>query len=82
MTEKAKPEVAQEVEQDEKEEQLDLPLEFMCWTMVALAPFLYWVNGPPVSTDQAVVQTVLVSGALLGGITLRFIKIVRRMRGG
>mgnify|MGYP007059595633 FL=1 len=24
-------------------------VEFGCWTIVALAPFLYWANGPAVS---------------------------------
>jgi hypothetical protein len=39
--------------------------EFCCWAMVLLAPFLYWVNGPVVSTDQLVVRSVLV-GTLRG----------------
>ena len=42
-------------------------VELGCWTMVALAPFLYWVNGPAVSTDQFVVRTGLVTLALVGG---------------
>ncbi len=53
-------------------------LEFACWTMVALAPFLYWVNGPAVSTDQFVVRTALVSLALTGGIVIRVAKWIRR----
>jgi hypothetical protein len=35
-------------------------LEFGCWTTLALAPLLYWVNGPAVSTDQLVVRSGLV----------------------
>jgi hypothetical protein len=31
-------------------------IEFGCWTAIALFPFLYWVNGPAVSTDQYVVR--------------------------
>jgi len=46
-------------------------VEFGCWTTVALAPFLYWVNGPAVSTDQFVVRTALVTIAALGAIGLR-----------
>ena len=52
-------------------------LEFGCWTMVALAPFLYWVNGPAVSTDQFVVRTALVTLALTGGIAIRLVKWIR-----
>jgi hypothetical protein len=46
-------------------------LEFGCWTTLALVPFLYWINGPAVSTDQLVVRTALVTIALLGAIGLR-----------
>lgn len=53
-------------------------LELSCWTMVALAPFLYWVNGPAVSTDQFVVRTILVSVAVVGGATMRIARWVRR----
>lgn len=53
-------------------------MELSCWTMVALAPFLYWVNGPAVSTDQFVVRTILVSVAVLGGATMWIARWVRR----
>jgi len=46
-------------------------LEFGCWTALVLAPILYYVNGPSVSTDQAVVRTGLVVLATIGAITLR-----------
>jgi hypothetical protein len=46
-------------------------VELGCWTMVALAPFLYWVNGPAVSTDQFVVRTAVVTLALVGGVAIR-----------
>jgi hypothetical protein len=45
--------------------------EFCCWTTLALAPFLYWVNGPAVSTDQFVVRTALVVPAAGGAVGLR-----------
>ena len=53
-------------------------LELGCWTMVVLAPFLYWVNGPAVSTDQLVVRSGLVGFALGGGLALR---LAARLRG-
>jgi hypothetical protein len=45
--------------------------EICCWTVVTLAPILRWVNGPAVTTDQFVVQVVMVGGALAGAIGLR-----------
>ncbi|HQU41810.1 MAG: hypothetical protein B7Z73_05410 [Planctomycetia bacterium 21-64-5] len=54
--------------------------EFCCWTTLALAPFLYWVNGPAVSTDQFVVRTALVALAAAGAITLRVVAWRRRDR--
>jgi hypothetical protein len=45
--------------------------EIGCWTAVALAPFLRWINGPAVSTDQFVVQIALVTMALGGAVGLR-----------
>lgn len=53
-------------------------LELSCWTMIALAPFLYWVNGPAVSTDQFVVRTILVTLAFVGGIVIHIVR--RRTR--
>jgi hypothetical protein len=46
-------------------------IEFGCWATLVLAPFLYWVNGPAVSTDQFVVRTALVVLAACGGVGLR-----------
>ena len=48
-------------------------LEFGCWTALVLAPILYYVNGPSVSTDQAVVRSGLVILAALGAVALRFL---------
>lgn len=53
-------------------------IEFACWTTVAIAPFLYWVNGPAVSTDQLVVRTALVTLALIAGLAIRVTKWIRR----
>ncbi len=63
-------------EADEEDLSLDelLPwLEFGCWTALVLAPILYYVNGPSVSSDQAIVRTGLVIVAALGAATLRFV---------
>ncbi|MBN1853551.1 MAG: hypothetical protein JW829_12540 [Pirellulales bacterium] len=57
---------------DERQDGIPLwAVELGCWTMVALAPFLYWVNGPAVSTDQFVVRTTVVVLALVGGVAIR-----------
>lgn len=54
--------------------------ELGCWFMVALAPFLTWVNGPPVSTDQAVVRTTVFALALAGGVVLSVRRFARTAR--
>jgi hypothetical protein len=46
-------------------------LEFGCWTTLALAPFLYWINGPAVSQDQFVMRIGLIVLAGCGGVGLR-----------
>ena len=53
-------------------------VEFACWTTLALAPFLYWVNGPAVSTDQVVVRTGLIVIACIGASGLRAYAWLRR----
>jgi hypothetical protein len=50
--------------------------EFACWTVLALSPFLYWVNGPAVSHDQLVVRCGLVTIAVLGALGLRARKLL------
>lgn len=52
--------------------------EFACWTVLVLWPFLYFVNGPSVSTDQSVVRTGLVVIAAIGGVSLRAYKVISR----
>lgn len=54
--------------------------EFACWTALALTPFLQWVNGPSVSTDQAVVRTVLVVLTVVGIVVLRIVNWRARTR--
>ncbi len=56
--------------------------EFACWTTLALAPVLYYVNGPSVSTDQAVVRTALVVLSAIGAVVLRGINWRRSRHGG
>jgi hypothetical protein len=46
-------------------------LELMCWTVIVLFPFLRWLNGPAVSTDQFVIQITLVCVAVVGVVGLR-----------
>jgi hypothetical protein len=53
-------------------------LEFGCWTALVLAPILYYVNGPSVSSDQAVVRTGLVIVAALSAAMLRFVNLRRK----
>ena len=54
--------------------------EFACWTTLALAPFLYWVNGPAVSHDQFVVRSGLVTIVLVGAVSLRARRFVQAQR--
>lgn len=46
-------------------------LEFCFWVVVGLAPFLRWVNGAAVTTDQFVIQVTLTSLAVSGAVALR-----------
>jgi hypothetical protein len=55
-------------------------LEFASWTTLALAPLLYWLNGPAVSTDQFVVRIGLVILAACGAIGLRLYAWRQRRR--
>jgi apolipoprotein N-acyltransferase len=45
--------------------------EFVCWTMVILTPFLWWVNGAAVSNDQVVARISVTILAFVGGLALR-----------
>ena len=46
-------------------------LEFMCWIIVLLVPFLRWVNGAAVTDDQFYFQCALAMSALIGAVSLR-----------
>lgn len=46
-------------------------IEFMCWVVVALAPFLRLANGAAVTSDQFLIQVTLFCLALAGAIGLR-----------
>lgn len=46
-------------------------LEFLCWIVLLLIPFLRWVNGAAVTDDQFFVQCTMTTIALLGAISLR-----------
>jgi hypothetical protein len=52
--------------------------EFCCWTTLVIAPFLYWFNGPSVSTDQFFIRTALVVFATCGAIGMRVCAWFRR----
>jgi hypothetical protein len=53
-------------------------IEFVCWTVVALAPMLRLINGAAVTSDQFVIQVTLFSLALAGGIGLRVYNFLHR----
>ena len=46
-------------------------IEFCCWVVLALAPFLRWVNGAAVTDDQFYIQIGIVALAAIGAIGLR-----------
>lgn len=63
--------VDQQPEPDLTPAEIRIWAEFCCWVSLALAPFLYWINGPAVSSDQFVVRTALVATAAIGAVGLR-----------
>ena len=66
------------------DQQDDVPwwaIELGCWTMVVLAPILTWVNGPAVSTDQAVVRGTVFVLAVLGGVGTTTRRLLRQRQG-
>lgn len=48
-------------------------VEFCCWAVVVLCPFLRWVNGPAVTSDQFVMQIAVTSLALIIAVLLRLL---------
>lgn len=55
-------------------------IELFCWTVVVLAPFLTWVNGPAVSTDQFVVRAAVFTIALASAISLSVARFLLKRR--
>jgi hypothetical protein len=55
-------------------------LEFICWVIAALAPVLRYVNGPPVTDDQFVIQIGLGSLAATSAVALRIYNARARRR--
>ena len=53
-------------------------LEFICWVLVMLIPFLRWVNGAAVTDDQFSIQYTLAAIALAGALSLRLYNRRRR----
>ncbi len=47
-------------------------VERLCWISALLAPIVYWVQGPAVSTDQRVVRVVVFSAFLVSALFLRW----------
>lgn len=54
--------------------------EFCCWSALAMAPLIYWIQGPSVSNDQHVVRIALVVIAAVGAANLRVRSILRNRR--
>jgi len=52
-------------------------IECMCWVVVFLSPFLQWVNGAAMTTDQFCIQMTLFSVALIGVVFLRVVYLMR-----
>ena len=46
-------------------------LEFICWIIVILIPFLRWVNGAAVTDDQFYIQCTIAATSLIGAVSLR-----------
>jgi hypothetical protein len=53
-------------------------IEFVCWIVIALCPFLRLVNGAAVTADQFMIQVALFSSALAGAVGLRIYNILCR----
>jgi len=52
-------------------------IELGCWISIALLPFLYWVNGGAVSTDQLVLRWIVVVVVISGAVGLRIRRWLR-----
>ena len=54
--------------------------EFCAWSALVMAPLIWWLQGPSVSTDQFVVRTGLVVVSACAAVGLRGWAIVQRRR--
>lgn len=61
--------------------QVSQRFEYGCWAALVLFPFLRWINGPAVSTDQFVVQIAIVVAATLGAVGLRIYNLRQHTSG-
>ena len=55
-------------------------MEFACWTVVVLAPFLRLINGAAVTNDQWWIQVFLFTTAILGACSLRIYQVSLRRK--
>jgi hypothetical protein len=54
--------------------------EFCAWAALLMTSVIWWLQGPPVSTDQFVIRTALVAIAAAAGIGLGIRASFRRRR--
>ena len=52
-------------------------IEFGAWCAFVMAPIIWWLQGPSVSTDQFVVRTSLVVISFVVGVGMRIWAIVQ-----
>ena len=55
-------------------------MEFSCWTVIVLAPWLRFINGAAVTSDQRTIQLFLYSGAVVGACILRIYHVLCHRR--
>jgi len=55
-------------------------IEFSCWTVILLAPWLRIINGASVTGDQLAIQLFLFSGAVAGACILRIYDVLCHRR--
>ena len=64
------------VDEDLDPAQVRVWAEFCAWCAFVMTPIIWWLQGPSVSTDQAVVRTGLLVLSLVVGLSLRIWAIV------
>ena len=53
-------------------------IEFGAWSSLVMAPIIWWLQGPSVSTDQFVMRTGLVVLSSVTAVGLRIWKLIGR----